>query len=83
MLRRRGFSLMEITAAGILLVAMLAVCLQLFRATALQRRGLQARRIATQEAANVMERLCARSWEQLTPEIEQRLGRLTREANRA
>jgi len=68
MVRRRGFSLMEITAAGILLVAMLVVCMQFFRATAIQRRGLQARRVAIREVANVMERLCARPWQELTLE---------------
>ncbi|MFH1921622.1 MAG: type II secretion system protein [Planctomycetota bacterium] len=68
MVRRRGFSLLEVTAAGILLAMMLTVSLQFFRATAAQRRGLQARRTAIQEVANVMERLSARPWEELTAE---------------
>ena len=68
MVRRRGISLMEIAAAGILLAAMLAVCVQFFQATAAQRRGLEARRTALQTVANVMERLGARPWDQLTTE---------------
>jgi Tfp pilus assembly protein PilE len=64
--KRRGFTLLELGAAGIMLVAMLAVCLQFFRAAATQRRALQQRRTALREADNVMERLCARPWEQLT-----------------
>jgi len=82
MVRRRGIGLMEIAAAGILLAVMLTVCLQFFRATSGQRRGLQARRTATQEVANVMERLCARSWEELTPEAAGQV-QLSEEARRA
>ena len=66
--KRRGFTLLELGAAGIMLVAMLAVCLQFFRAAATQRRALQQRRTALRAADNVMERLCARPWEQLTTE---------------
>jgi len=68
MVRRRGSSLLEVTAAGILLAMMLTVSLQFFRAMATQRRGLQARRTAVEEVANVMERLSARPWEELTAE---------------
>ncbi len=65
---RRGISLLELAAAGVLLAVILAVCAQFFRASAKQRRGLEARRIAMQEVANAMERLCAQPWEQVTPE---------------
>ncbi|MFC1596814.1 hypothetical protein ACFL5Q_02600 [Planctomycetota bacterium] len=65
---RRGVSLLEISTAGILLAAMMAVSLQFLGATAAQRQGLQARRMAVREAANVMERVCARAWEELTPQ---------------
>ena len=67
-IRRRGVSLIELAAAGVLLAVILAVCAQFFRATAIQRRGLEARRVAMQEVANLMERLCARPWEEITPE---------------
>ena len=60
--------MIELAAAGVLLAVILAVCAQFFRATATQRRGLEARQIAMQEVANLMERLCARPWEEVTPE---------------
>ena len=82
MVRRRGISLMEMTAAGILLAVMMTVCLQFLRATGHQRRGLQARRTAIQEAANVMERVCARPWGELTPELAAQVQR-SEEARRA
>jgi hypothetical protein len=66
--RRRGFTLLEAATAGILLVVMLMVCLAFFRAMADQRRAIHHHRLAVQEANNVMERLCSRSWEELTPE---------------
>ena len=65
---RQGVSLVELAAAGVLLAAILAICAQFFRAAATQRRGLEARRIAMQEVANVMERLCGRPWAEVTPE---------------
>lgn len=68
MVRRRGISLLEISTAGILLATTLVVCLQLARATATQRRGLQDRRLAVREAANVMERLSVQPWQELTAE---------------
>jgi hypothetical protein len=74
MSRRRGFSLLEVGAAGILLLAMLTVCLQFLRASAVQRRGIHERRLAIQEADNAMERICALPWAQLTPEGIGRLG---------
>lgn len=66
--RRRGVSLIELAAAGVLLAAILMVCARFFRATASQRRGLEARRVAMQEVGNMMERLCARPWAEITPD---------------
>ena len=66
--KRRGFTLLEVATAGILLVVMLMVCLAFFRAMADQRRAIHHHRLAVQEANNVMERLCSRPWEELTPE---------------
>lgn len=82
MRRRRGVSLLEIAAAAVLLAVLLTVCLRFMRATTAQRRGLQARRAAVQEVANVMERLAARSWEELTPGAAGQ-ARLSAEAQRA
>ena len=65
---RRGFSLLEMFVAGTLVAILLSICLQVMKATAEQQRAIEHRQLAVQEAANLMERLCARPWPQLTPE---------------
>jgi len=62
----RGMSIVEVLVAGVILAAMMALALQVFAATAAQRRAARDRLIATQEAANAMERLAAMPWETLT-----------------
>jgi hypothetical protein len=64
--RRRGFTLLEIGTAAALLAIMLVVCARLFRAVANQRRAIEDRRAAIAEIDNVMERLCARPWDELS-----------------
>jgi Tfp pilus assembly protein PilV len=68
MRNRRGFSLLESFAAMVLLAAMLTVSLQFLRALADHRRAVRQREAAVQETANVMERLCAQRWHDLTAE---------------
>jgi hypothetical protein len=68
MMVRRGFAVTELVVAGALLGALLAVCLQLLAATAAQRRAAAQRQLAILEAGNVMERLAARPWAELTPQ---------------
>jgi prepilin-type N-terminal cleavage/methylation domain-containing protein len=63
---RRGFTLMELIAAGVLLGVLLLVCAQVWGVTAAQHRGIQNRQTALRAAANLMERLTTRSWDQLT-----------------
>jgi hypothetical protein len=65
---RRGTSILEVVVSGVLLVALMTVCLEFLRAAAAQRRAAQQRQTAIQEAANVMERLSARPWEELSPQ---------------
>ena len=60
--------MIELAAAGVLLAMILGICAQFFRATAAQRRGLEARRLALQEVANLMERLCALPWAEVDAE---------------
>jgi prepilin-type N-terminal cleavage/methylation domain-containing protein len=62
----RGFTLIELTAAGAILATLVAVLMPLFGAIAGQRQSLRARQAAAQEAANVMERLASLSWDDLT-----------------
>ena len=68
MVRRRGYSLLEIFVAGTVLAAVLVISVQLVRATAAQRQATGRRQVAVQETANLMERLVARPWAELTPE---------------
>jgi prepilin-type N-terminal cleavage/methylation domain-containing protein len=82
MTRRRGMSLVELTVAVLVLAVMVSVCMRFLRALADQRRGLQNRRVAVEEVANVMERLGARPWEDLTPEAIGQVP-LSAEAQRA
>ncbi len=63
---RRGATLLEMLAAGTLLGTLLVVCLQLFSAAATQHRAAARRQAASLELANVMERVAARPWSQLT-----------------
>lgn len=68
MRRRRGFTLLEMFVAGALLVTLLMVCVQMLQATASQHRETRRHQAAVQAAANVMERLMARSYDGLTSE---------------
>lgn len=52
--------------AGALLGSLLVVCLQLIGAMAAQRRAADQRQLAVVEAGNIMERLAARPWIELT-----------------
>ncbi|MDA1055298.1 MAG: hypothetical protein O3C40_33170 [Planctomycetota bacterium] len=72
--RRRGSMFVE-TAIGITLavVVMIAVA-QLVAIVAKQRREVSQTRLATQEVANVMERLMVLSWDELTTEATTRFA---------
>jgi Tfp pilus assembly protein PilV len=63
---RRGTSILEAMVAGVLLAAAVGVCAHFVGVTAAHRRTTQQRMIAMQEAANIMERLSAQPWRQLT-----------------
>jgi type II secretory pathway pseudopilin PulG len=65
---RRGMTLLELAVAGTLLGTLLVVCLQLLQATAAQRRAADQRQLALVEVGNVLERVAARRWADLTSE---------------
>jgi hypothetical protein len=65
---RRGMTLMEVAVAGALLVAVMVITFQAITTSAAGQRALDRRQAATREAAGVMERLAALSWDDLTPE---------------
>ena len=61
-------TLLELITAGALLGVILTTCLQMTGAAAGQRRAVRQRQAADLELANVLERLAARPWSELTPE---------------
>jgi type II secretory pathway pseudopilin PulG len=67
--RRRAFGLVELTIATLLLGVAMTIVAQTAGWLAAERRGAERRQRALQEAANLMERLAARPWAELTPEL--------------
>jgi Tfp pilus assembly protein PilV len=63
---RRGSTLLEMMIAAAMLGTLLTVCLQLCQAAAGQRRAADQRQCATLELANLMDRIAAQPWEELT-----------------
>jgi prepilin-type N-terminal cleavage/methylation domain-containing protein len=82
MLRRRGFSMVEIAVASLLLAIAMTVTVQVLGWVAAERRVVDRRQCAVGEAANILERLTARPWEKLTPEAVKSLS-LSEDAKRA
>jgi hypothetical protein len=67
-MKRHGIYLLEMSVAGVLLLAMMAICVRYFAVTLTQRRALDQRQAAIVEAGNVMERVSAMPWTDLMPE---------------
>ena len=66
MKRRRGYSIIELLVAAGLLATLLTVCAQLSGTASAEQRALRQRQAATNEVANVLERLSIRPWNELT-----------------
>jgi hypothetical protein len=66
--RRSGFGLIEMAVTGILITAAMAATLQVVGWVAVQRRAVERRERAVLEASNLMERITARTWDELTNE---------------
>jgi hypothetical protein len=62
---RRGSIFLEVCMALFMLGAALGVIAQLLVIAAQQKRGYERRSLATQEAANLLERVIARPWDAL------------------
>ena len=71
--RRGGYAMVELTISTLLIAAALAIVVQSVGWLAAQRRGAERRQRAIQEAANLMERLALRPWDELTPELARSL----------
>ena len=63
---RRGSMFLEVCMAIVVVAAALVVIAQLLVVAARQQRALDQRLLATREAANLMERVMARPWSELT-----------------
>jgi hypothetical protein len=72
-MRRRGVILMEVVVACGLAAVLMAVSVQMLTLMATQRRDVERRAIAQQEAANLIERVASIPFEQLTPDSLQSL----------
>jgi len=68
MLPRRGFTILELSVAMIILGALMTLCVKWVGASGAQQREVRWREAALAEAANVMERLAAQKWDELSPE---------------
>lgn len=66
--RRPGFGLIEMAVTGVLIAAAMAATLQVVGWVALERRGVERRERAVLEASNLMERIAARPWGELSTE---------------
>ncbi len=67
-LHRRGFGLIEMTVAIMLLAVGMVVTVQVVGWVATERRAVERRERAALEASNLMERAAARPWDALTAE---------------
>ena len=64
--RRRAFTMVEVAITSLLLMIAMTVTLQVLGWVAAERRAVDRRQCAIRESANIMERLAARPWEELT-----------------
>jgi prepilin-type N-terminal cleavage/methylation domain-containing protein len=64
-MKRTGFTLLELLAAMLVLSVLTSVCLRFFAVGTSQQKEQYACLAATEEAANVMERLAATGWDDL------------------
>ena len=67
LVRRGGFTLIEVVATTVMLGALMSMTVPLLHAVNAQRRHAAARQFAVQETANMMERFSARDWNDITP----------------
>lgn len=67
-MRRKAFTLLELTVASIMLGVLVAVSVQFITAAGRAQMAVRHRQAAICEAANVMERLALRPWDELVPE---------------
>jgi Tfp pilus assembly protein PilE len=69
----RGFTMLEVVVSGTLLAAVLIVSARMVWSIASQRAAILDRQTAVTETANIMERLFAKPWNDLTQETVDRV----------
>jgi hypothetical protein len=69
MARRRGSLLVEVAMATVLLMIVMTLTLKVMGFVALERRATDRRQRATLEVANLMERITAYDFDEVTPEL--------------
>ncbi len=67
--RRPGFGLIEMAVSGVLIVVAMTVTVQVVGWVALERKAVERRERAVLEADNLLERVVATPWDELTPEL--------------
>jgi Prokaryotic N-terminal methylation motif len=72
--RRRGFGLIEMAIAGALIAVAMTVTVQVVGWIALERRAVERRERALLEAENLMERIVAAPWQDLSTESVKRFS---------
>src|SRR5262245_11918968 len=65
---RRGMTVLELTISLFVLTTAMLAIVQLFSATAAQRRTLEKRRMALEAVANQAERIARLSWDETAPD---------------
>ncbi len=70
---RRGSMLIEVTMATVILIVIMSVALKVLGVAAHERVAVERRQRAVLEVANVMERLAADPFDEVTPERAQRM----------
>lgn len=68
---RRGYLMLELATAVVVLGVMMGVCLQAIGWVLKERRSIDRRAVALQEAANLLDEFTALPWPQLTPQRAQ------------
>jgi Tfp pilus assembly protein PilV len=71
--RRRGTLLVEVAMAGVLLMIAMTLTVKVTGLVALERRASERRQRAGLEAANLMERITAYPFDEVTPELAARM----------
>jgi hypothetical protein len=72
--RRRGSLLVEVAMAAVLLMIAMTLTVKVIGLVALERRASERRQRALVEVANVMERITAHPFDDVTPELAGRLA---------